>query len=64
MLFERGYYLTPQKDATKAYRLLADVMESHAEGRDCNLCRCGEREYLIAIFARDGILCRHAAVPR
>ena len=24
---ERGYYLTPLKEATKAYRLLADVME-------------------------------------
>ncbi len=26
-LLERGYYLTPLKDATKAYRLLAEVME-------------------------------------
>ena len=30
---ERGYYLTPLKEATKAYRLLAEVMEkTHAPG--------------------------------
>ena len=28
---ERGYYLTPGKGATKAYRLLADVMEKTSE---------------------------------
>ena len=56
MLFERGYYLTPQKDATKAYRLLADVMErTRKAGIATFVMR--EREYLIAIFARDGILC-------
>jgi len=56
MLFERGYYLTPQKDATKAYRLLADVMErTRKAGIATFVMR--EREYLVAIFARDGILC-------
>jgi DNA end-binding protein Ku len=55
-LLERGYYLTPLKDATKAYRLLADVMErSGRAGIATFVMR--EREYLVAIFARGGILC-------
>jgi DNA end-binding protein Ku len=56
MLFERGYYLTPLKEATKAYRLLADAMErTRRAGIATFVMR--EREYLVAIFARDGILC-------
>jgi DNA end-binding protein Ku len=53
---ERGYYLTPLKEATKAYRLLADVMErTRRAGIATFVMR--EREYLVAIFAREGILC-------
>jgi DNA end-binding protein Ku len=53
---ERGYYLTPLKEATKAYRLLADVMEkSDRAGIATFVMR--DREYLVAIFARNGILC-------
>ena len=53
---ERGYYLTPSKEATKAYRLLADVMEkSQRAGIATFVMR--DREYLVAIFAQNGILC-------
>jgi DNA end-binding protein Ku len=53
---ERGYYLTPLKEATKAYRLLASVMEkSQRAGIATFVMR--DREYLVAIFARNGILC-------
>jgi DNA end-binding protein Ku len=56
MLLERGYYLTPLKEATKAYRLLADVMErTRRVGVATFVLR--DREYLVAIFARMGILC-------
>ena len=56
MLLERGYYLTPRKEATKAYRLLAEVMErTNRAGIATFVMR--EREYLVAIFAQDGILC-------
>jgi non-homologous end joining protein Ku len=53
---ERGYYLTPVKEATKAYRLLADVME---KGRRAGIATfvMRDREYLVAIFAQNGILC-------
>ena len=53
---ERGYYLTPDKGATKAYRLLADVMEkTRRAGIATFVMR--DREYLVAIFAQNGILC-------
>ena len=53
---ERGYYLTPLKEATKAYRLLADVMEkTHRAGIATFVMR--DREYLVTIFAENGILC-------
>jgi DNA end-binding protein Ku len=56
VFMERGYYLTPGKGAAKAYRLLADVMEkSERAGIATFVMR--DREYLVAIFARNGILC-------
>jgi DNA end-binding protein Ku len=55
-LLERGYYLAPLKDATKAYRLLAEVMERTGRAGIATVVM-REREYLIAIFARNGILC-------
>lgn len=55
-LLERGYILTPQKEAIKAYRLLAEVME-RAERAGIATFVMRDREYLIAIFARSGILC-------
>ena len=53
---ERGYYLTPSKGAAKAYRLLADVMEKTGRAGIATFVM-REREYLVAIFARNGILC-------
>ena len=53
---ERGYYLTPGKGAVRAYRLLADVMEKNRRvGIATFVMR--DREYLVAIFAQNGILC-------
>ncbi len=50
-LLERGYYLTPLKETTKAYRLLAEVMErTRRAGIATFVMR--DREYLVAIFAR------------
>ncbi len=55
-LLERGYYLTPLKEATTAYRLLAEVMERTGRAGIATFVM-REREYLVAIFARGGILC-------
>jgi DNA end-binding protein Ku len=53
---ERGYYLTPAGDTSKAYRLLAETMErTRRAGIATFVMR--EREYLVAVFARGGILC-------
>ena len=54
--FERGYYLTPLKEATKAYRLLAEVMENTGRAGIATFVM-RDREYLVAIFAKNGILC-------
>jgi DNA end-binding protein Ku len=56
LLFERGYYLTPQKEAAKAYRLLAEVMEQKKRAGIATFVM-HDREYLVAIFGRSGILC-------
>jgi DNA end-binding protein Ku len=53
---ERGYYLTPGKGAAKAYRLLADVMEKNRRAGIATFVM-RDREYLVAIFAQNGILC-------
>jgi DNA end-binding protein Ku len=55
-LLERGYYLAPLKESTKAYRLLAEAMRrTQRAGIATFVMR--DHEYLVAIFARDGILC-------
>jgi DNA end-binding protein Ku len=54
--FEQPYYLIPDKDAAKAYRLLADVMEDEgkvAVGRFV----LRTKEALVAIRPVDGVLC-------
>jgi DNA end-binding protein Ku len=56
MLLERGYYLTPREGAAKAYRLLAEAMERTARAGIATFVM-RDREYLVAIFARGGILC-------
>jgi DNA end-binding protein Ku len=53
---ERGYYLTPNKGAAKAYCLLADVMEKTGRAGIATFVM-RDREYLMAIFAQNGILC-------
>jgi DNA end-binding protein Ku len=54
--FEQPYYLVPDKDAAKAYRLLTDVMEDEgkvAVGRFV----LRSKEALVAIRPVDGVLC-------
>ena len=55
MLFERGYFLAPDRGALKAYRLLAKTME---DARRVGIATFVMRdtEYLVAIIAEDGIL--------
>jgi DNA end-binding protein Ku len=53
--FERAYYLMPAGDSTKAYRLLARVMEeSDRAGIATFVMRA--KEYLVAILAENGVL--------
>lgn len=53
--FERAYYLTPGGNSTKAYRLLARVMEDTGRAGIATFVMRG-KEYLIAIIAENGIL--------
>lgn len=53
--FERAYYLTPAGNSTKAYRLLAKVMEDSDRAGVATFVMRG-KEYLIAILAENGIL--------
>lgn len=55
MHFERAYYLAPAGNSTKAYRLLARVMEdTQRAGIATFVMRA--KEYLVAILAENGIL--------
>lgn len=55
MLFERGYFLAPDRGGLKAYRLLAETMEAAGRiGIATFVMR--DTEYLVAIIADDGIL--------
>ena len=55
MYFERAYYLTPAGNSTKAYRLLARVMEETGRAGIATLVMRA-KEYLVAIIAEKGIL--------
>jgi DNA end-binding protein Ku len=55
-ILERGYYLAPLEESAKAYCLLAEVMEETGQAGIATVVM-RDREYLVAIFARDGILC-------
>lgn len=55
MYFERAYFLTPAGSSTKAYRLLARVMEETGRAGIATFVMRG-REYLVAILAENGIL--------
>jgi DNA end-binding protein Ku len=55
MYFERAYYLTPAGQSTKAYRLLARVMEDTGRAGIATFVMRA-KEYLVAIMAENGIL--------
>lgn len=53
--FERAYFLVPGAESTKAYRLLATVMEESDRAGIATFVMRG-KEYLVAILAENGIL--------
>jgi DNA end-binding protein Ku len=53
--FERAYFLTPADKSGKAYRLLAETMERKDRVGIATFVMHG-REYLVGIFAENGIL--------
>ena len=53
--FDRAYFLVPAGDSTKAYRLLAAVMERSGRAGIATFVMRG-KEYLVALLADDGIL--------
>ena len=55
MYFERAYYLAPAGRSTKAYRLLAKVMEDTGRAGIATFV-LRAKEYLVAIVAENGIL--------
>jgi DNA end-binding protein Ku len=55
LYFERGYVLTPADKSGKAYRLLAEIMEDANRAGIATFVMRG-KEYLVAIFAVNGIL--------
>jgi DNA end-binding protein Ku len=55
MYFERAYYLVPGGGTNKAYRLLAEVMESRKQAGIATFVMRA-KEYLVAIIAENGIL--------
>jgi DNA end-binding protein Ku len=57
--FDRSFFLMPSGDSGKAYHLLSSVMEkTNRAGIATFILR--DREYLVAIFARDGVLTAEA----
>jgi DNA end-binding protein Ku len=55
VFFERPYYLMPDRGSTKAYRLLAKVMEDTRRAGIATFVMRG-KEYLVALLAEGGIL--------
>ena len=55
LYFKRAYFLTPADKSGKAYRLLAETMERTGRVGVATFVMHG-REYLVAIFAKGGIL--------
>ncbi len=53
--FERAYFLVPDGDTTKAYRLLAKSMEDERKAGIATFVMHG-KDYLVAIIAEGGIL--------
>jgi DNA end-binding protein Ku len=55
LYFERGYYLVPAGGSTKAYSLLARIMEDTSRAAMATFVM-HEREHLVALLATNGIL--------
>jgi DNA end-binding protein Ku len=55
VLFERAYFLAPGGQSAKAYRLLAEVMETSARAGIATFVM-RDKEYFVAILAEGGIL--------
>jgi DNA end-binding protein Ku len=55
LYFDRSYVLTAGSESTKAYRLLAELMERTGRAGIATFVM-REKEYLVAIFAQGGIL--------
>jgi DNA end-binding protein Ku len=55
LYFQRAYFLTPAGGSGKAYRLLAETMQKTGRAGIATFVMRG-KEYLVAIFADDGIL--------
>lgn len=55
LYFDRPYFLTPAGESSKAYRLLAEVMEKTGRAGIATFVMRG-KEYLVAILAEGGIL--------
>jgi len=53
--FERGYFLTPETNSQKAYKLLAETMKKTGQAGVATFVMRG-KEYLVAIFSDNGIL--------
>ena len=53
--FERGYFLAPEGDSTKAYLLLSAILEKTQRAGIATFVMRG-KEYLIAITAENGVL--------
>lgn len=53
--FERGYFLTPEGNSQKAYKLLAETMKKTGQAGVATFVMRG-KEYLVAIFSDNGIL--------
>jgi DNA end-binding protein Ku len=53
--FERAYFLVPDREAVRAYRLLAEIMEDSGRAGIATFVMRG-KEYLVAIIAERGIL--------
>jgi DNA end-binding protein Ku len=55
LYFERAYFLAPGAESTKAYRLLAQIMERGGRAGIATFV-LRDKEYVIAIFAQGGLL--------
>lgn len=53
--FERGYFLAPEANSQKAYKLLAETMKKTRQAGVATFVMRG-KEYLVAIFPDNGIL--------